>query len=555
MDLKDDIKSSIKLSDLIKKNIALKQRDKSNFIGLCPFHKEKTPSFNVSDDKGFYHCFGCGKNGDIFNYVMEMENVGFLEALKKLAELAGIEYSNTNFIPDPKTTNLYNLLKRVCDSYIQNLNAPIGQPAREYLKKRDIDASIIEKFLIGYSGNLKSNQFLVSCLIKEGFSLEDIISVGLAKKNHNNDLIFYFNQRVMFPILNNAGKVIAFGGRIIGSGNPKYLNSPETTLFQKGKQLFGTFNAKKLLNKKKFIVCEGYMDSISLAKYGYPSLASLGTSMTEKQIENIFNITDEAFLVFDGDIAGQNATLRVFEKYLPILKINKRLKFVFLPEDLDPEDFIKKYGVNDFENLLNKAIGIIELIWMEGLKLIRPNEPETNVIFWNYVREKVKRIEDINIKLAFRDEIERRIKIFRNESNITFKKTLYKNKINPNLFYSKIKLPKTGFEIKIGAIIYIMLLCPKVCLVHDEKISFLDFKNQNLNRLKDLILQSVFNNPEISSEKLKQVIINEGFAIQITKFMRSNYSSRLNLDENNINSENVNKTFKELLNLININAV
>jgi DNA primase len=551
MDLKEEIKGSIKLSDLIKKNIALKQRDKFNFIGLCPFHKEKTPSFNISDDKGFYHCFGCGKNGDIFSYVMEMENIGFLDALKKLADLAGIDYSNTNFRPDPITTNLYNLLKRICDSYIQNLNAPIGERAREYLNEREIESSIIKNFLIGYSGNLKSNQFLVSCLIKEGFSLEEIINVGLAKKNQNNDLVFYFNQRIMFPILNNSGNVIAFGGRILDTGNPKYLNSPETPLFQKGKQLFGTFNAKKLLNKKKFIVCEGYMDSISLTKHGYPSLASLGTSMTEKQIETIFNITDEAFLVFDGDVAGKKATLRVFEKYLPILKINKKLKFVFLPDDLDPEDFIKKYGVNEFENLLDKAISIIDLIWMEGLKLIRSNEPETNVIFWNYVREKVNSIQDISIKLAYRDEIEKRIKIFRNESNTIFKNSFNRNKTIQNLSYHKTKLPKTGFEIKIGAILYIMLLYPKICLVHDENISLLDFKKQDLNKLKDLILHSVFNNPEISSEKLKQVIINEGFAIQINKFMRSNYTSRLNLDEKNINSENVNKTFKELLNLIN----
>ena len=555
MDLKEDIKSTIKLSDLIKKNIAIKQRDKSNFIGLCPFHKEKTPSFNISDDKGFYHCFGCGKNGDIFNYVMEMENIGFLDALKKLAELAGIEYSNTNFIPDQKTTNLFNLLKRVSDSYVQNLNAPIGESARAYLNQRGIDSSIIKSFLIGYSGNLKSNQFLVSCLIKEGFSLEDIINVGLAKKNQNNDLIFYFNQRIMFPILNNSGKVIAFGGRVLGSGNPKYLNSPETPLFHKGKQLFGIFNAKKILNKKKVIICEGYMDSISLAKHGYPSLASLGTSMTEKQIDNIFNITDEAFLVFDGDTAGKNATLRVYEKYLPLLKINKKLKFVFLPEDLDPEDFINKFGVNEFENILGKAIGIIDLIWSEGLKLVRDNEPETNVIFWNYVREKVNCIEDINIKLAFRDEIEKRIKIFRRKFDISLKKTLNRYQTNSNLSFSKTELPKTGFEIKIGAIIYIMLLYPNICITHDEKISLIDFKKNDLNKLKDSILQSVFDNPGISSTNLKQDIINKGFAIQITKFMRSNYSSRLNLDEKNVSSENVNKTFKELLNLINNNPV
>ena len=139
MDLKEDIKSVIKLSDLIRKNIPLKQRDKSNFIALCPFHKEKTPSFNISDDKGFYHCFGCGKNGDIFTYVMEMENIGFTDALKSLADLAGIKYSNSNFTPDPKEINLHNLLKRVSQSYIQNLNAPIGERARKYLSQRNID--------------------------------------------------------------------------------------------------------------------------------------------------------------------------------------------------------------------------------------------------------------------------------------------------------------------------------------------------------------------------------------------------------------------------------
>ncbi len=554
MDLKEDIKSSIKLSDLIKKNIALKQRDKSNFIGLCPFHKEKTPSFNISDDKGFYHCFGCGKNGDIFSYVMEMENISFLDALKRLAEIAGIEYNSTNFIPDPKTTNLNNLLKRVSDSYIQNLNAPIGKIAREYLHQREINSSIIQKFLIGYSGNLKSNQFLVSCLLKEGFLLEDIINVGLAKKNQYGDLTFYFNQRIMFPILNNAGKIIAFGGRILGSGNPKYLNSPETPLFQKGKQLFGTFNAKKLKNKKKFVVCEGYMDSISLTKHGFPSLASLGTSMTEKQIDNIFDITDEAFLVFDGDNAGYKATLKVYEKYLPILKINKKLKFVFLPENLDTEDFIKKYGVNEFENILDKAISIIDLIWMEGLKLVRANEPETNVIFWNYVRVKVNSIEDINIKLAFRDEIEKRIKSFRGKNDINFHKRPNVNILNSSLFSKKV-LPKTGVEIKIGAIIYIMLLYPGICTSYDEKISLLDLKNNVFNKIKDEILKSVNNNSDISSENLKQEIIKKGFAIQIKKIMQSNYSSRLNLNETNINTESLNSTFKELLNLINSNAV
>ena len=172
----------------------------------------------------------------------------------------------------------------------------------------------------------------------------------------------------MFPILNNSGKTIAFGGRILGDGQPKYLNSPETSLFLKSRQLFGIFNAKKLLHKKRFIICEGYTDVICLHSHGYPAVASLGTALTDDQIETIFNIVDEAFLVFDGDIAGKNATERIFQKYLPKLKLKKKLKFVFLPDKLDPEEFINKYGLEEFENLLDKAIGVFEMLWSQGFK-------------------------------------------------------------------------------------------------------------------------------------------------------------------------------------------
>ena len=555
MDLKEEIKNSIKLSHVVGKNLSLKRRDKSNYVALCPFHKEKTPSFNISDDKGFYHCFGCGKNGDIFNYVMEMENISFVEALKKLAEQAGIKHNSYNLSPDPKITKLLKLLKRVSDSYVQNLNAPIGEKARQYLNERGIDNLIIKNLLIGYSGNSKSNQFLVSCLLKEGFSTDEIVQVGLAKKNQNNNLIFYFQQRIMIPILNNSGKIIAFGGRSLGLTNPKYLNSPETPIFHKGRQLFGTFNAKKILNKNRFLICEGYMDAISLNSFGYPAVASLGTSITEYQIDNIFKITDEAFLVFDGDNAGKRATVRAFEKILPRIKVNKKIKFVFLPDDMDPEDFIKKFGVSEFEKILDKALNIIDMLWIEGLKLIKVNEPETNALFWNFLRNKVNNIEDIGVKLAYRDEIEKRIKIFRNNKDRFFKKPLNLIQKNEHFFSSQKELPKTGIEIKIGAIIYFMLVYPSLCAIFDEKISLINLKNKDLNKLKDLILKSVNNFPEISSRDLQQEMINRGFSVQVTKFMQSNYSSRLKLDANHVDIEDVCVAFEELLNLLNVKRI
>ena len=182
MDLKEEIKNSIKLSEVIGKNLSLKKRDNNNYVALCPFHKEKTPSFNISDDKGFYHCFGCGKNGDIFNYLMETENLSFVEALKTLADQAGINFSNQNYFVDPKISNHFNLLKRVSESYINNLNAPLGEKVRNYLQKRGFNKSTINKFKLGYSGNTKSNKYLVSILSKEGFSINDFIEVGLVKK-------------------------------------------------------------------------------------------------------------------------------------------------------------------------------------------------------------------------------------------------------------------------------------------------------------------------------------------------------------------------------------
>ena len=551
MDLKEEIKNSIKLSEVIGKNLSLKKRDNNNYIALCPFHKEKTPSFNISDDKGFYHCFGCGKNGDVFNYVMETENLSFVEALKKLADQAGINTGKQNYFVDPKTTNHFNLLKRVSDSYIKNLNAPLGEKAKNYLNKRGFNEFIINNFNLGYAGNSKSNQHLVSTLLKEGFSINDFIEVGLVKKNGTKNLVFYFQQRIMFPILNNSGKTIAFGGRILGEGQPKYLNSPETHLFLKSRQLFGNFNAKKLLHKKRFIICEGYTDVICLHSHGYPAVASLGTTLTDNQIETIFNMVDEAFLVFDGDDAGKNATERVFQKYLPKLKLKKNLKFVFLPDKLDPEEFIKNYGLEEFETLLDKAIGAFEMLWSQSLNLIRKNEPESYASSWNFLRKKVNVIENTNIKLAYSDEIEKKIRIFREQNkNINLQKNNFRRNTQ-KLFSTKKNMPKTGIEIKIGAIIYIMLIYPRICVLFDEKISLLNFRDKNLNKFKNSILKFVNHSPEISAKDLQLQMSNEGFTVQINNYMQSKYPTRLNLDLNHLNEENMSIIFEELLSLLN----
>ena len=297
------------------------------------------------------------------------------------------------------------------------------------------------------------------------------------------------------------------------------------------------------------------MDVITLSKFGYPCVATLGTSVTEDQINNIFSLSEDAYLVFDGDEAGQKASLRVFEKNLPILKINKNFKFVFLPENMDPEDFINRYGENEFENLLDKAVTMLDLLWSEGAKLLKDNTPETNVMFWSFLRNKVNSIEDTNLKLAYRDEIEKRIKVYRQKSN--FYKKAYPNNLQNKRYQilNQQKLPKTGVEIRFEAIIYIMLMYPSICITFDEKISLLDFKDQRLNEIKDVLLEIIFNRQEISSKELHSELINKGFAIQLRKIMQSNISSRLDLDKNYIEINHVHKILKELLDLINTNYV
>ena len=359
----------------------------------------------------------------------------------------------------------------------------------------------------------------------------------------------------MFPISNGTGKIIAFGGRILKDGNPKYLNSPETSLFQKSKQLFGVFNAKKLLQKKRFIICEGYMDVLSLHSKGYPAVASLGTSLTDDQIEIIFRLVDEAFLIFDGDLAGKNATERVFQKFLPKLRLKKKLRFVFLPDKLDPEEFINNYGLQKFENLLDKSIGVFDMLWAQGLKFVRYDEPESYAYSWNYLREKVNTIENHNIKLAYRDEIEKRIRIFREKNKNPYRKTNMINLKNQKLFTTKINLPKTGVEIKVGAIIYLMLIYPKICLIFDEKISLINLRDKDLNNLKNLIIKQVSNCPDISSKDLQQKMINQGFTVQINNFVQSNYPTRLNFKLDHLSEENICTIFEELLSLLDFKKI
>lgn len=367
----DLLKSKITLSDVISRSVRIINHGR-NKVACCPFHKEKTPSFHINDERGFYHCFGCGAHGDVINFVMQQENLNFKEAVEKLANENGIELPKLEKLDPEKQKDrndldtLYKINEEAC-LYFQNLIfSSEGQDGLKYLIKRGLTKNNMVKFRIGFA-TAKFNG-LISHLKKLGFCENDMKKAGIVASNERQ---FYdkFRNRVMFPVLDKSGRVIAFSGRVINNVDiPKYMNSPETPLFHKSDVLFNYFFAKKAIyDKKNVILVEGNLDAITLATNGIENVvAPMGTAITEQQIRELWKVTDEIIVCLDGDKAGQKAAHRIAVLTLPIITPSKSLKFVKLPNNQDPDDFVKEYGGSEFEKLLNDkklSVNLSEFLW------------------------------------------------------------------------------------------------------------------------------------------------------------------------------------------------
>ncbi len=538
--LKDEIKNRLKISEIISKKITLNKKGENKFLALCPFHNEKTPSFTVQDDKGFYHCFGCGKHGDIFNFVMEIDNLDFKEALKYLSIQAGI--SSTNSI-NRSNIQLFKVLEEAKNFFVERFFNNDGLAARKYLNQRNIDDGLCKEFSIGYAPPRNSRYDLIKFLLNRGHSHDDIIKSGLAKKKNEN-FIGYFHNRIIIPIKSKNGNVVGFGGRVLDDGNPKYLNSPENEVFRKRNLLFGVCNLKKsLISTEGLILSEGYMDVISLYKHGFASVASLGTSVSDNQIELILNLSDKIFVVFDGDQAGKNATLRVFDKILPLLKLGKIFKFVFLPKGMDPEEFINKEGVLTFKNKLIEGYSITDMIWLMGLKIKKDDQPETIAKTWNFIRNKVNLISNKNLKIAVRDELEKRI----NQLRFKNKGLILNSKKNYKL---DLQLPNVGLDLRYKSILLFIIYSPELFFILEKEFKELKFNNIKYENIKEEILKILFTNPNISSIDLINKLQIKGYSEYLDDFNFKNLFSRLLIDENELDTEKCKILLKELIFMI-----
>lgn len=367
-----DLIARVDIVDVVGRYVQLKKGG-VNYMGLCPFHNEKSPSFTVSPTKQFYHCFGCGAHGTAIGFLMEYSGLGFVEAIKDLAQSHGMVVPEDDQMPplqraeiQAKSLALSEAMTRANEYYRSQLKA--APEAIDYLQSRGLSGEVAAKFSIGYApdgwDNLRQEfaDYDNPALTEAGLVIDKEGEDGGNKKQHKR--YDRFRDRIMFPIKNTKGQVIGFGGRVMGSGEPKYLNSPETPLFQKGYELYGLFEARQAIREAGYVlVTEGYMDVVALAQKGFPqAVATLGTACTSTHVQKLLRQTDQVIFSFDGDAAGRRAARRALDACMPLVNDSKTIKFLFLPAEHDPDSYIREFGAEGFLKTVQDAMPLSQFL-------------------------------------------------------------------------------------------------------------------------------------------------------------------------------------------------
>jgi len=546
----DEIKLRLKVSQVVSKSVQLKKRGKE-FVGLSPFKNEKSPSFTVSDEKEFYHCFSTGEHGNIFDFVMKTKVIGFGEAVKTLAAEAGMQpYRFSNF--DEKREKKFKIYKNIYKDYSNFFHKEILKinniEAYKYLENRGMQKKTIEEFNLGYVP--WKNNFHQELLKK--YNEEEINLTGLYyKHDKTGNFIDRFNSRIIFPINNLSGETIAFGGRIIKESKlAKYINSPETEFYKKGRMLFNLDRAKLLRSDTdKVVVVEGYMDVVSLYSAGIKNVISnSGTALTESQIELIWKFFSNPVICLDGDESGQRAALRIAERLFPLIGEENKVYFSILPEGQDPDDFIKKNGKKDFINFLNDKKIIQDYIWDIYLERVDRNNPYEISKFEKDIKKLCYTIKDEILKKYILEDFLKKIstltpsrnykKYFKNISNKNFK-ILNETK---NIYNQKRKYSKE--ILKEFSILYIMINYPLAIESKIEDIAEVIFSSLDNENLKKDLINSLLNVP---SDKLNLEKVLKTHANLVKEI---SLNSNLKIILNKKNTDEVCEILNEILNEI-----
>ena len=406
-ELLDEIRSRNDIVDVISQYVTLKRKGR-NFVGLCPFHNEKSPSFSVSPDKQIFKCFGCGVGGNVFHFISKVENISFGESVQMLAERAGVELPKSQNSEDEHTSILkskvYEVNKEAAEFYHQNLYKSTSKAGQEYIKKRKLDNNTLKSFLIGYAGD---NNELYAYLKSQGFNEEEMLASSLIGRSESGRYYDKFRHRIMFPIQDVRNRVIAFGGRVLDDSKPKYINSPENIVYSKGRNLFGLNVAKRGTTGmlKRILIVEGYMDAISLYQRGITNVvASLGTALTDAQGRLLRRSSEQVILGYDADGAGQTAIMRGME----ILKnMGVDIRVLQISGAKDPDEFVVKYGPDKFRKCMDNAISVVEYKIKNLKKNLNLENTSDKIKFLNELAKTLSEVDNTMEREVYVDNIAR----------------------------------------------------------------------------------------------------------------------------------------------------
>ena len=516
-ELLDEIKSKNDIVDIVSQYVVLKRAGR-NYMGLCPFHKEKSGSFCVSPDKQIFHCFGCGVGGNVFHFISKIENLNFKESVEMLANRAGVELPVSGNFEDDKLAKLksrvYEVNKCAAEFYHENLYKPTAKPGQEYVKKRHLDNKTLKAFKIGYSGRFNE---LYTELKSKGFTEEEILASCLVNKNPDGKFIDRFRNRLMFPIFDTHERVIAFGGRVLDDSKPKYINSPEDIVYSKGRHLFA-FNIARKYNSKTIIMVEGYMDAVSLHQRGiHNAVACLGTALTEAQGRLLRRSCEKVIIGYDADGAGQAATLRGLEI---LQNLGCDIRILQIEGAKDPDEFVVKYGPERFQMYVDKAISLVEFKVKMLKKSLDLDNVNDKIKFLNEVAKIVAKVENSMEREVYVDKISLEYKVSKDAIYAEINKLLYANSRTEQ------KLEKKVVPVK------------NVSIQQDEQP--VDVKTK---RLESLVIYLLINYPDKSFERLKKIIDNNVIKIERNKaIINKLYEEH---EKGNINIENILDLFED----------
>ena len=516
----DELRARISLSGLIGRSVKLVRRGRE-YTGLCPFHHEKTPSFYVVEDKSFFHCFGCGAHGDVIGFVMRNDNLDFIEAIEKLAGEAGLAVPRAT--PQERERaqqqkTLLGALEAAAAFYEARLASPAGARARNYLDLRGLDTETIRHFRLGWAPD--ERQALRRSLSGD-FSESLLIEAGLLRRPSSaaaDEPIDYFRSRVMFPIGDRTGRVIAFGGRLIGDGQPKYLNSPESPLFEKGRVLYGWAAARAGLLREAssagtgVIVTEGYLDVIALHRAGFPTaVAPLGTALTDFQLQDLWRLGSEPVLCFDGDAAGQRAAARALYRALPFLGADRSLRFATLPAGEDPDSLIRTEGGVAFEAILDAARPLSDMLWEIELAAKPRNTPERLADVWRRLLSRVELIPDRKVQAEYRNLFYRR---FDPRSTSTRSRDRIRQGSSA-VHDGPPPRPRPPQRLQREILFRILLHFPGLIVEVAEEFASLGLPEAEFDKLRHAILGLEASQPGLDAGTLQQHLVRSGFAATV----------------------------------------